>query len=351
MSTLPAGLGMKAMMDRRNCRRGLRAAGLGLSMLLAACAEGESKPPVAQTPAPPPEPEAPAAAGPADLGVPPEVRTDDVIGELATVTTAESDTLLDVAYAHDLGFVELVAANPGVDPWLPGEGTRVVLPGQHILPDAPREGIVINLASMRLYYFPQDGGKVRSYPVGIGRTGLSTPTGTTTVRAKVTDPTWYPTARMRKEDPSLERAVPAGPDNPLGKYALDLGWSAYLIHGTNNKWGIGRRISSGCIRLYPDGIADLYRRIRSGTKVTVVDQPITFAWAGGHLYVEAHTTQEQAEALEKTGSFEPVEDLNLARRVGQAVGGRQVPLDWARLHEAVAERRGVPVRITRTGES
>ncbi len=341
------------MMDRRMQRAGARAAGLGISMLLAACAgvpEVASKPPVAQGGAAVDRPRA-TGAGPADAGIPAEDRTARVIGELRTVTAVAADTLLDIAYENDLGFVEVVAANPGVDPWLPGDGTRVVLPGQHILPDAPREGIVINLASMRLYYFPPNGGKVRSYPVGIGRGGLSTPTGTTRVRAKITEPTWYPTARMREADPSLPAAVPAGPDNPLGKYALDLGWSAYLIHGTNKKWGIGRRISSGCIRLYPEGIADLYRRIESGTKVTVVDQPIKFAWAGGHLYVEAHTTQKQAEALEKTGRFEPAEDVDLARKVGRAVGDRQAPLDWSRLREAVAQRRGLPVRVTQAGES
>ena len=332
---------------------GPRRAALGLSLLLAACAgtpEAASQPPVAEGG----DADAAAAAtgaGPADSGIPAEAVTADVIGALRTVTTAESDTLLDVAYENDLGFVEVAAANPNVDPWLPGAGTRVVLPAQHILPDAPREGIVINLAAMRLYYFPPDGGPVRSYPVGIGRGGLSTPTGTTTVRAKIKDPTWYPTERMRADDPSLPAAVPAGPDNPLGAYALDLGWPAYLIHGTNNKWGIGRRISSGCIRLYPAGIADLYRRIRSGTKVTVVDQPIKFAWADGHLYVEAHTTQNQAEALERTGSFDPDPDLNLARRVGKAIAGGRVRLDWERLRAAVAARRGVPVRITRAGES
>jgi L,D-transpeptidase ErfK/SrfK len=275
----------------------------------------------------------------------------NVIGSLRTIETREADTLLDVAYENDLGFVELVAANPGVDPWLPGDGTRVVLPGQHILPNAPREGIVINLAEMRLYYFPPKGGTVRTYPVGIGRRGLSTPTGTTEISAKVPKPTWYPTARMRREDPSLPAAVPAGPENPLGDYALDLGWSAYLIHGTNKKWGIGRRISSGCIRLYPAHIEDLFNRVTTGTKVTVVDQPIKFAWADGELYVEAHTTQTQAEALEQTGAFQPDPDLNLTELARKALGDRRVAIDLTRLETAVARRRGLPVRITQRGAS
>jgi L,D-transpeptidase ErfK/SrfK len=336
-------------------RRLVGYAGLGLSILIAGCAgaqQATAQPPVAQggtarTAAMP----ASTAELPAEFGVPAPHLAPNVIGSLRTMRAVSSDTLLDIAYENGLGFVELVAANPGVDPWLPGEGTRVTLPGQHILPDAPREGIVINLAEMRLYYFPPDGGMVRTYPVGIGRGGLSTPTGTTQIRAKVPKPTWYPTERMRRADPSLPAAVPAGPDNPLGDYALDLGWPAYLIHGTNNKWGIGRRISSGCIRLYPAHIADLFERVTSGTTVTVVDQPIKFAWAGGHLYVEAHTTQTQAEALEETGGFQPDPDLNLNQLVGAALGERRAAIDLKRLKTAVAQRRGVPVRITRAGAS
>lgn len=285
------------------------------------------------------------------MGVPAPHTAPDVIGSLRTVTTAEADTLLDVAYRNDLGFVEVQAANPDVDPWLPGEGTKVLLPSQHILPDAPREGIVINLAEMRLYHYPDDGGLVRSYPVGIGRTGLSTPTGTTKIGAKVVKPTWYPTERMRREDPSLPKAVPAGPKNPLGDYALDLGWSNYLIHGTNNKWGIGRRISSGCIRLYPHHIETLFGQVASGTQVTVVDQPIKFAWADGHLYVEAHTTQKQAESLEENGTFRPDPDVNPKKLVREVLGDRRVAVDLDRLEEAVARRRGLPVRITQRGAS
>jgi L,D-transpeptidase ErfK/SrfK len=309
-----------------------------------------------------------AASGPttaseagASEGKRPGVTTPDasprVIGTLGAVTVAAEDTLLDIAYENDLGFVELVAANPGVDPWVPGEGTRVTLPTQHILPDAPGEGIVINLAEMRLYYFPPEGkasggdGGVRSYPVGIGRTGLSTPTGTTEISAKIPNPNWYPTRRMREEDPSLPTVVGPGPENPLGDYALNLGWPAYLIHGTNKKWGIGRRVSSGCIRLYPAHIADLFDRVRSGMPVRVVDQPIKFAWVGGALYVEAHTSQQQAESLEKTGSFKPDPDLDLDALVAKARGGRDTAIDWPRLREAVAERRGIPIRISRRGES
>lgn len=352
---------------RRPRRIGHMIAAYTVVIVTAACAAAEpSTPlpaPVAQPAIEPvaslPAPVAQAAGGPTDaaaaipagLGVPEGTTSPAVTGKLRGATTVEADTLLDVAYENDLGFIELIAANPGVDPWLPGEGAAILLPTQHILPDAPHEGVIINLAAMRLYYVPPDGGEVRTYPVGIGRGGLSTPTGRTTINAKVKEPAWYPTERMRKEDPSLPRVMGPGPENPLGNYALDLGWPAYLIHGTNKKWGIGRRVSSGCIRLYPEGIRDLFGRIESGTPVTVVDQPLKFAWIDGDLYLEAHTTQTQAEALEQTGSFEPDPNLDLARRVGDALGERDVAVDWPRLRRVVAERRGIPVRVTKAAPS
>ena len=178
--------------------------------------------------------------------------------ETTSYRAAYEDTLLEVARRFKLGYVEMVAANPGTDPWLPGEGTEVVLPTVHLLPDAAREGIVINLADMRLYYFPEPNGPPRSYPIGIGRDGLTTPLGTTEVVRKRKDPTWHPTARMREEDPELAEVVPPGPDNPLGSRAMYLGWPTYLIHGTNKPWGIGRRSSSGCIRMYPEDAEELF---------------------------------------------------------------------------------------------
>ncbi|WP_161958684.1 L,D-transpeptidase family protein [Ferruginivarius sediminum] len=303
----------------------LAAAFIGM-LQLAACASAE----------PPKDPPAEESSAEA-LGI---------VGGMASTTTAYEDTLLDVAYRHGVGFVELVAANPGVDPWLPGEGTRVVLPKQHILPDAPQEGIVVNLAEMRIYYYPPDGAAVQTYPVGIGRSGKSTPLGLTKVASKRKDPIWYPTEATRKDNPELPKVVPAGPENPLGAHALDLGWPAYLIHGTNNVWGIGRRVSRGCIRMYPEDIERLFAQVKPGTPTNVVDQPIKFAWMDGALYMEAHTTQAQAEQLEESGSFEPDEDLQLARLVGRALGGRLVPLDWQLIEKTAAERRGVPVKVS-----
>ena len=286
------------------------------------------------------------------IGIPGRESTASVVGNLSRITTVEADTLLDVAYENDLGFIELVAANPGVDAWLPGEGTAVLLPKQHILPDAPREGIVINLPEMRLYHYPEDGGPVRSYPVGIGRGGKSTPTGATKVMSRIEDPAWWPTAETRKDNPDLPEVVEPGPDNPLGHHALDLDWNGYLIHGTNNKWGIGRRVSRGCIRLYPDHIARLFDEVAAGTPVRVVDQPIKFTRVAGSLYVEAHTTQEQAEALESTGHFKPDPDFDRAALIAKLQDGDQaVTIDRDKLAQVIAERRGIPIRVGRVGES
>jgi L,D-transpeptidase ErfK/SrfK len=260
---------------------------------------------------------------------------------------AYDDTLLEVAWRFKLGYIEMVAANPGTDPWLPGEGTEVVLPTVHLLPDAPREDIVINLADMRLYYFPDSSSPPRSYPIGIGRDGLTTPLGTTEILRKKKDPTWHPTARMRAEDPTLAEVVPPGPDNPLGSRAMYLGWPTYLIHGTNKPWGIGRRSSSGCIRMYPEDAEELFDLVAIGTKVTVVDQPIKLEWIDGELFMEAHPTQLQSDELEAEGRFTPDLPSHVVDEVLEVAGNKSSRLDWSRIRQATVERRGYPIRITR----
>jgi L,D-transpeptidase ErfK/SrfK len=266
---------------------------------------------------------------------------------ITTYRATYEDTLLEVARRFKLGYVEVVAANPGTDPWVPGEGTNVVLPTVHLMPDAEPEGIIINLADMRLYYFEEPGGPVQSFPIGIGRDGLTTPIGSTQVARKQKDPTWRPTARMRGENPELPEAVPPGPDNPLGNRAMYLGWSQYLIHGTNKPLGIGRRASSGCVRMYPEDAEYLYDRIEVGTKVTVVDQPIKLTRIDGALYMEAHPTQKQSDQIEESGKFEPILDSSVVDQV-LAVAGAEAPLlDWSRIRQATIERRGYPIRISR----
>ncbi len=204
----------------------------------------------------------PAAATPAPAG-----RVNgDIYGELIKTVTWESDNLLDIARAEHLGLIEVMAANPGVDPWLPGAGKELVLPTAHILPSGPRQGIVINLSELRIYYFDPERG-VYTFPIGVGREGFGTPIGSSKVVRKAAGPTWYPTPGKRADDPDLPAVVPPGPDNPLGEFALYLGWPTYLMHGTNKPYGVGRRVSRGCIRLYPEDIAFLFKQAKVGTPV------------------------------------------------------------------------------------
>lgn len=273
------------------------------------------------------------------------------IGETTEYNAAYEDTFVHLARKHQLGFVEMRAANPNIDPWLPGRGTDLILPTRHILPDGPRNGIIINLPEMRLYSFTQKDNP-ESYAIGIGREGLSTPTGTTKIVRKKEGPTWRPTPRMRKEDPALPASVPPGPENPLGTHALYLGWPTYAIHGTNRPYGIGRRISSGCIRLYPESISKLYETVPVGTSVTVVNQPIKAAWIDDRLYLEAHPTINQSIEMEENGQVPATrlsdDELNYIIRIA---GDHKDRLRWPAIRMAVKERHGYPVEIARRDEA
>lgn len=271
-----------------------------------------------------------------------------VVGQVGIHFVEEGETLLDVARAKGLGILEVMSANPSVDPWIPEAGQLILLPHRRILPDAPRRGIVINLAERRLYLFGKEGSDVQTWPIGIGRLGFKTPLGGTRVVRKKVDPTWYPTEETRADNPELPKAVPAGPDNPMGGFALYLGWPLYAIHGTNRPWGIGRHVSRGCIRLYPEDIERLYKQADVGIPVTVVDQIAKFAWYEGRLYLEIHPSRAQLESLEATGRFpqEPLEGLE--DLVAEAMAGRDTLLDRDALARAERERRGVPVAITRS---
>jgi len=274
-------------------------------------------------------------------------RSQDYAGELAVYPSAETDTFISIARRFGLGYVELLAANPGVDPWLLGDGQKILLPNAHLLPDAPREGLVINLADQRLYFFSPEGGAIRSFPIGLGRTGWETPTGETRIAGKRYKPTWIPPASIRAEKPHLPAAIPPGPANPLGDHALDLAWENYVIHGTNRPAGIGRRISHGCIRLYPEDIAWLFAKVPIGTGVRIVDQPAKLGWFASELYLEVHPGQRQADELEKEGRITPEPIPELIWRIKQAAGDDAGRLDWIATRRAVEERRGIPVRVTR----
>ncbi len=225
----------------------------------------------------------------------------DIVGKISVVNVAEGETLIDIAREHGLGYQELVDANRHLDPWLPPTGAKVLLPTRYVLPSAPRSGIIVNIAEMRLYYYPppvadesgNESGVVLTFPIGIGEEGYSTPLGITRIIAKAEDPPWVVPASIRAEyeraGTPLPAVVPPGPDNPLGRHSLRLGWSSYLIHGTNKAFGIGMRVSHGCIRMYPEHVERLFRMVPVSTPVWIIDQPNKLGREDGHLYLEAHT--------------------------------------------------------------
>jgi L,D-transpeptidase ErfK/SrfK len=276
-----------------------------------------------------------------------ETGSPDLSGRLAFHTARRDDTLVDLAVRYAVGYVELLAANPGIDPWVPPQGARLVIPGAHLLPSGPREGIVVNMGELRLYWY-EPGLRPRSYPIGVAREGFATPRGSTRVTAKRERPTWVLGPSARRDHPELGASVPPGPDNPLGEHALYLGWPSYLIHGTNEPAGVGRHSSRGCIRLYPQHIAELFARVRIGTPVRVVDEPVKLGWIGGQLYLEVHPDAKQAVQLDETGHFDPEAPRGLRERVKKAAGAAAARLDWAQVERAGRERTGVPVAITRS---
>jgi L,D-transpeptidase ErfK/SrfK len=307
-----------------------RVAALGAVLLLGACA-GEARDPVIAH----------------SFALTPD---QTAVGALGVYVTREDETLLDVARRLDLGYTQLVTANQGIDPWRPGAGRQIRVPGLYILPDGPRRGIVVNLVQNRLYFFPPHGGAVETYPIGVGLQGHATPIGATHVVAKRSHPSWVPPASIREERPELPPVVPPGPDNPLGDYALQLGWPSYLIHGTNKPDGVGRNVSHGCMRLYPEDVERLFGEVAVGTPVRVVNEDVQIAWIGGDLYLAAYPTKEQADQLDVNEAMTPLAPPGLKKRVAAAAGKRAADVDWDAVERAGRDRTGMPVRILVNGQ-
>jgi L,D-transpeptidase ErfK/SrfK len=268
-----------------------------------------------------------------------------VFGEDQRVQTVYEDTLYDMARRYSLGSDELIRVNPQLDPWIPGAGKTVFIPGRHILPPVAHAGIVVNIAEHRLYYYPRpkrhQPQQVISYPVSIGKMDWRTPLGDTRVIAKQKDPWWFPTESVRAEHArdgeTLPARVPPGPDNPLGDRALRLaaGKGTYLIHGTNNPIAVGLAVTHGCIRMYPEDIQALFEMVPVGTKVTIVNEPVKVAWVDGELLLEAHPP---VDALGQ--SYEPdVEKFSALLR--EAVGEGTVAIHWDYAREVLARADGV----------
>jgi len=271
-----------------------------------------------------------------------------IVGMMRVVVTAPDETLLDIAVRHRVGQDELAMANPTVDPWVPGEGAKVTLPTAYILPRAPREGVVLNVSEMRLYYYPPHieglADVVHTYPVSIGRTDWKTPLGTTQIVRKTRNPTWRPPQSIIEEHASegevLPTVVPPGPDNPLGKFALRLALPGYLIHGTNKTYGIGMPTTHGCVRLYPEDIEELFTMVSVGTPVTIVDQPVKLGWFGDSLFIEVHPP------LEENVSKGELREQALALVDAEHLANPLV-IDWDAVLQAIEAQTGVPMEVGR----
>jgi L,D-transpeptidase ErfK/SrfK len=330
--------------------------GILLGGVLAACSlingpwtKHEAPPPPAAAPAP----EAPKNPPTATHKFHFDPAKDDVVGYVQTTTATADDTLPDIARRFDLGYEEVVRANPGVDPWLPGAGRTIILPTQFILPEAPREGIVINVAAMRLYYFPpRKPGELQTvytHPVGIGKIGWNTPEGTTKVIAKEKDPVWRVPDSVRKEHlengEELPAVVPPGPDNPLGNRKFTLAWPTYLIHGTNKAYGVGMRSSHGCMRLYPEDVEPLFDMVPIGAKVTVVNQPFLFGWHETAMYFQAYGVSQ-----DDTKSWNQAEKKLLSRtmdaRQRKRLKDHSTQVRWDVVNAMGHDPRAVAVPVT-----
>ncbi len=272
-----------------------------------------------------------------------------VVGTDEHIKSTYQDTLLDIARRFSLGYEEIIRANPGTDMWIPGEGKDILLPGQRILPPGPRDGIVVNLPEHRLYYYPKPrkGEKpvVITFPVSIGKMDWHTPLGETHVMQKIKHPTWYPPESVRKEheangDP-IPKVVKAGPDNPLGDFAMRLavGDGTYMIHGTNNPMAVGMAITHGCIRMYPEDVAALFPLIPVGTKVYLVNEPVKTAFVDGQLLLEVHPPVDA-----QGQSTEPNMEL-LSQLLDKALGETTAAIHWDFAREALQAASGMPVVV------
>src|SRR5512133_3926841 len=264
---------------------------------------------------------------------------EDVIGRLKFIRLEKGDTLPDIARHFSLGLNGVSAANPGVDLWVPEAGKRIMLPMSYILPDAPRKGIVINLATMRLFQYTGNS-ELLTYPVGVGTEERPSPRGLMRVDRKTSRPTWHVPAsiardHLKKGDP-LPATVLPGPQNPLGEYALYLSAQSYLIHGTNKPASIGLRATNGCIRLYPEDVKKLYESTPVKSLVSIVNQPYLVGRSNGVVYLEVHGSTEDVDAAELDTIYKKLRTI-------EKESGRT--LDWSKVKNVLAEARGIPVPI------
>ncbi|MCL4126657.1 UNVERIFIED_CONTAM: hypothetical protein GTU68_058547 [Idotea baltica] len=307
----------------------------------------------------------------------------DIVGQVKTVKVKYKDTLADIGYANDMGYEEMVIANQGIDPWLPGQGTEVTLPAKFILPPGPRKGIVINLAEFRLYYYPKDRPVVYTYPLGIGREGWGSPVAHAKIIAKIANPAWYPPASIRAEhaaagDP-IPSVVPAGPDNPLGPFKMRLSLPGYLIHGSNKEFGIGMRVSHGCFRMLNANVLEVSKMIDVGTPVRIINEPYKFGRSGNKVFLEAHEPLDdkgRTSVVDKhsaavraitafqtlnSNGYEDSKDINKVEvkaknsdsnlsvdEVTSSTPATTIHLEWANVRKIIADENGIPAEVAMT---
>jgi L,D-transpeptidase ErfK/SrfK len=276
-------------------------------------------------------------------------KDDSVVGEIQKTLATAEDTLLDIARANGLGYQEIKRANPTLDTWSPDINTEIVLPSKYVLPLAKRDGIVLNIPEMRLYYFPKpkngESSSVITYPLGIGREGWKTPYIDTRIIEKKKHPLWFPPVSIREEheakgDP-LPKRVEAGPDNPLGDYAMRLGLPDYLIHGTNKPFGIGMRVSHGCIRLYPEDIEEFFPQVKIKTPVHIVNQPYKVGQLNNKIYLEAHPFLEEDREQYKDNL------TSVVKMIVEITEDKKYQIEWDLAKQVIREMKGIPVVIGR----
>ena len=289
---------------------------------------------------------------------PPDI---DIFGQIRTTHASREETLLDIARRYDIGQIEILLANPTVDRWLPEDGAKVVLPSRYIIPHADRRGLVINLPEMRIYYFPEPakGSKpmIITHPVGIGRMDWVTPLGVSKIIEKKKDPTWIPPKSLQMDriangEQPYPSVVPPGPTNPLGRHAmrLSIGNGSYLIHGTIKPFGVGMRVSAGCVRMYPEDIEALFDQVSVGTQVQIVNQPIKLGWLLDSLFIELHPPLEEDEekyADYKQMVFFAINNF-LALNSSKKNFVEDFEIDQEALRNAIMEKSGIPVLISRS---
>jgi len=261
-----------------------------------------------------------------------------VLGLARNYTIKGDESLIEIARRFDMGYNEIVAANPRLDPFIPGNGKVAKLSTAWILPDLREyEGIVLNLSEMRLYYFfkKNKSNMVMTFPIGIGSEGKETPIGTFRIIEKIVNPAWHVPPSIRKEKPELPAVVPAGPNNPLGAYAMRLSEGTVLIHGTNRPYAVGRKASHGCIRMYPEDIPRLFESVPNKTKVTIVRQPVKIGILHDRVYLEVHRDREL-----NINYFNEAVRLLVEKKLLQDI-------DKDKMIATLREKRGIPVDISK----